>query len=256
MPIFYEEEHVKALLNGSKNNEYISTYELGLIACYFRHNLKMSMDQTEESLLDFCTDNNDDFNKILSRNKIKKAINMPTYRKLRKRINPVVYGNEMDIIFNTFDNHKVQGATFASLTYAKFFGDKDHFINDKFKNNQDKKYTVSLSMAQMLRLSKINVDKKTRFQIIHEVHQSGLVTFNIGRNNQGFYEVNFVDEIGVPQIIITDLYDLSKFFPYICDNCGKTYNKKSGQRHQLCEECYQEKRKKDIKNNVRKLRNK
>lgn len=248
MPIFYEEDHVKSLLHGSKKNEYISAYEMGLIACYFRHNLKMSMDQVEESLLDFCSENNDDFNKVHSYKSLKKALNMPTYRKLRDRITPIVFQSEMCKIWDTFDNHKTQGAAFAALIYSKFFWNKEHLLNYDIQINKDREHTTSLSMAQMLRLSKINVNKKDRFKIIHELHQSGLVTFNIGKNNKGYYKISFAEIDGKIQTRITELYDISQFFPYICDNCGGIYNKKSNSRHQFCDECYQKKRRLDNRN--------
>ena len=98
MLIFYEEEYAEALLNGLKKNKRLTFYELCLVAMYFRDIVGKSKEQTYSDLVEFCKENNPDFNEILGNKKLKAALNKTDLYGIRKRRNIPVTRAEMDII--------------------------------------------------------------------------------------------------------------------------------------------------------------
>lgn len=248
MLIFYEEEHVKWLLDGGRHNKYVSTYELGLIAIYFRDVVGKSRSQAREDLIDFCKNNNPDFNEVLGRKKINRAMGNSDNYNMRPRLDIVVTKSEMNFITDRLDNYKSQKAAFALLILSKFFSYTEH--HKKKRKSRGDENLVWQGMAEILRLIEVHVAQKERYQIIYDLQQSGL----IDTKRYGAFEVLFVDELSPTEILVADLNNMVDFFPYYCEECGKMYDRSLYAKNQLCDECYEVKRRKDKTATMKKLR--
>lgn len=249
MLIFYEKEYAESLLNGLKKNKRLTFYELCLVAMYFRDVIGKSKEQTYCDLVEFCKENNPDFNEILGNKKLKSALNKTDFYGIRRRRDIVVTKKEMDTIRNAFSDYKHQKIMFAMLVIAKFFHNKDHY-RKKEKPEDDNKYYVNQSLNKIFKAAKVHVAKKEKYKILHDLQKFGWVETTL----RGTFQILFVKEDSPTEILVTNLNDIESFFPYYCIVCGKQYEREPYSKNQMCEACYQEKRRQDEKERMRKTR--
>jgi hypothetical protein len=257
MSIFYEKKHVLWLLNGGKKDKRVYQHELNLIACYLRNTLGKNREQVKQDLLNFCKDNDKSFNEIMGKESIDRALKKSEYRILRKIETISVTKQEIEAIYESFDNYKRQKAIFTMIVLAKFYHDKSHYKNYKKRDGYEDWYVLYNKMSQILSLAGVHASKSERLSIIHEIHQSGLATYAIGKKSKGYFKINCIESDGNDNfIVVEDLDNIGDFFPYFCVNCGNQYEWTPYSKNQLCDKCYEEKLRKDVRNNVAKFRKK
>jgi hypothetical protein len=253
--IFYEDEYAKSLLNGAKQNKRLTFYDLCLVAMYIRDIIGKSKEQTYSDMVDFCKKNNPDFNEVLGANKLRSALNKTDTYGIRRKKSVEVTKNELEIIKNAFSDYKHQKVMFAMLVIAKFFHNKDHYKKIfEDKNNSDgkskkdnaldkyeKRYYVNQSLNKIFKTAKVHVQKKSRYKILYDLQQNNFIDTTL----RGTFEILFVFPDSPVEIIVDDLNNIESFFPYYCIVCGRKYKREPYSKNQLCDTCYQEKRKKD-----------
>jgi hypothetical protein len=250
--VFYEEKRAKILLK--QGTQSFVTYEdLSILAKYFKY-IGKNKTQIEKSLIEFCEKNICNFNEILFRGKIENAINSCDKFGIRLHIDVPITNSELEIVKNCGD-YKRQKILFVMLAVAKYFKYNDTRLTPKKNNNHDDDFYVNIKWLDILKMAKVNVSKIERRDIIYDLGQSELITLIKRRNGGVSFQVNFIDENSKSIITIDNMDDIISFYYFNCEKCGKPI-KDRAKKHGLCEECYKEKRKEDIKNNVKNHRNK
>ena len=215
MEIFYEYDYVKNMLNGSKKNQYINYNDVGLLACYLKHDIGKSDNQIREDLDKFLRDNEQSFNDVVAQRMINYALRMSEWRKLKIEKDIPITSKEIDIIYGQLDNYKIRKVAFTALVLAKREYDKSH-LKKYWDKPYDGDYNLSYRMTQILSHAGIHMSKSNRMALIHTLHQEELITFHIGRKNKGYYKVEFIDKNDDDQkILVNNLYDIGSFFPFI-----------------------------------------
>lgn len=217
----------------------MSFVDLSMLAKYFKYLGKNKL-QIREDLILFCKKFYGDYNEVLFSERLQKAID--TIDKAELRIfKPVgITKNEIDVI-HTVSDFRYQKILFIMLIISKIFyekGETNYYCNNSF--------------TEVLKEAKVNINKKERERILHELNLTSLVSSTLN----GSIKINFIDENQKDfYIIVNDKNNLISFFPFRCFSCKKELDKIS-KKHNLCEDCYAEKRREDIKKNVQNLRNK
>jgi len=247
--IFYEDQYAESLLNGTKKSKRLTFFDLCMVAMYIRDVIGKSKEQTYNDLVAFCKENNPDFNEILGSRKLKAAVNKTDLYGVRKKRDIKVTKSEMETIRSAFSDYKYQKVMFAMLIVAKFFHNKDHY-RAKNKTTGGEKYYVNQSLNKIFKTAKVHVRKKDRYTILYDLQQAGYIEATL----RGTFEILFVDEESPVEILITNLNDIESFFPYYCIVCGKKYDREPYSKNQMCDSCYQEKRRRDERERMRKAR--
>ena len=247
--IFYEDEYAESLLNGAKKNKRLTFFDLCIVSMYIRDVIGKSKEQTYSDLVNFCKENNPDFNEILGSRKLKAALNKTDLYGVRKRRDVEVTKSEMETIRSAFLDYKHQKVMFAMLIIAKFFHNKDHYrAKKKVKDNE--KYYVNQSLNKIFKAAQVHVQKKDRYNILYDLQQEGYLETTL----RGTFEILFVDDESPVEILVTDLNNIESFFPYYCIVCGKKYDREPYSKTQMCNSCYQEKRRQDERERMRRAR--
>jgi hypothetical protein len=241
--IFYEEEYAKNLLKNGFSS-FMNFDDLSVLARYFKHIGKNKL-QIRKSLIEFCEKWNPDFNEILSRDKINNAIKAVDKYGIRFPMDVNVTASELEKI-KSAGNYKKQKVLFVILVIAKYFKYNDTNLD----KNRDKKcsdrFFANENITNILKMAKVNVSKKERINIQHELQRDGFI-ISIGEKS---FEVLIADNNPDISIVVTNMNNIICFYPFYCENCGKEASR-VGKKHNLCESCYQEKRKKDLLNHNR-----
>lgn len=244
--IFYEKEYAEILLE-SGFTSFMNFEELTILAKYFRYEGKNNS-QIRESLINFCKKFCPDFNEVLSRGKIDDAIKKSQKYGIRLDTKINITHAEIEEI-KSFGNYKKQKILFVMLVLAKYFKYNNTKLN-KDKEKYDNDFFVFLyNFITILKLAKVNIGKIERKDILHEFEERGMIT----TSRYDVFKVNFVCEDSPIEIIVDNLEDIISFYPGYCEKCGRVI-KNRAKKHDLCEECYNEHRRNDIKLNVRKYR--
>lgn len=233
--IFYEKERAEFILKNGFSS-FMSSGDLILLAKYFK-SIGKNNPQTRKSLLDFCYKYNPEFNEVLSKKSIDYAMKISQNYKLRERFDVPIFQNELDII-RKLKNFKKEKILFVMLVIAKYFklnpSIKKEKIDEKYINN----FYIGYKMTEILKIAKINISKKERNNIVHELYLGGYISPTL----RGSYQILFAESEGEQSILVDNLDDIVSFYPMYCSSCGKPLSVVA-KRHSLCEECYAESRK-------------
>lgn len=235
--IFYEEKHAKKLLE-SGFTSFMNYEDLSILAKYFKY-IGKNKSQIRKSLVEFCEKHNPYFNEVLSRGKIDGALKSCEKFGLRLAIDVPVTISELDIIKNCGD-YKRQKILFVMLVISKYFKYNDTRLTPKKNNNHDNDFYVNYKLIDILKMSQINISKVERKDIIYDLEQSHLITTIKNRDGGTSFQINFIDENSEPSIVVSDMDNIISFYHFYCSRCGKETNK--ARRHDLCDDCYKEKR--------------
>lgn len=249
--IFYEKEHVESILNGSRKNKTLRFFDLSRMASYFRYEIGKSREQAKIDIIEFCKENNPNFNYVYAIRTIKNALKWSDKCKLRTSEDVIVTKSEMAAILESFDDYKYQKVLFWMLVVAKHFHKKDHYLKHR-PSERDEIYYYNFGLAQAFRLAKVHVSKKKRFEMLYDLQQSGMIEATLSAS----FKILFVDEKSDPEIVVDDLDDIISFFPYYCEKCGKKYEIQPYSQNRLCDDCYEKKRKNDLRLAKRRERSK
>jgi hypothetical protein len=241
-PFFYDEEELakKVYSDGFTNREYVQ-YEAYLVAKHLRWNFGYKDAGVKKELIAFCKDSEQNFNPVLLRNKINKAVR-DSKTEWKKFVDPVcITQKELDAI-RTVKDFKAQKILLGFLVFAK----------------RDGGYVYYNRWTDIKRMVGVNA---TTHQIRYYTYLYGELTK--GSKNQF---VTFIDaEISKPVIKILndkELYGLGKEYERViggeleyCKKCDREFIRQ-GKNHNYCDDCSEERRKEKVRDNVRRHRDK
>lgn len=237
----------KLLENGFTANRQ-NTVEAMCLISWWKNNDGLGAKRLEDKLVEFCKQQNPDFNEILSYGWIKRCVRWGMKKILKSDIVVVITKNELASMSKlSLDLQKIM---FTILVVAKALrktGDK-LYLND---------YTTLKVLNTIKKLCGLKIDRIKLLHYFYELFQLGL----IGNSKDYFYhgevhmtfEILIVDDNSETEITIDDVDNLINYMPLTCDKCGmilETKTKHSG----MCRGCYSKKRKEDVRRNVQKFR--
>lgn len=235
-----KEKALGILKNGFVNG--VSYNELCLLAQYFRSE-GQSFRKVEESLISFCEEKDKFFNKELFRKKIRNAINYAKRYKLKENVAYVLV-NSSELEKLKVLPYKLQKLVFVMLVFAK----RDKFVDNRVKPSSkpvSHGYYYNHPFEDAVRMAKIKMSKNDIFDAKYKLDgELGYVSFV--EQYEEAWRVCIATDDGEPVVVVDDFSDVIKFIPPYCEKCGKIIVEKS-RHHDMCEECYKEKRAKDLR---------
>lgn len=145
-------------------------------------------------------------------------------------------------------NYKYEKVLFVMIYLSKAFHD------DRYPN----RYFVNHNFTEILKLSKVYASSAESKKIRSDLCQLGFIiakgTYADHSNGKDNFEILCIDNNSEAFVNDNTFINIISLYPSFCISCGKIMNKKSN-RQTLCNDCWQEKRRKDVKNNVKRYRN-
>lgn len=241
MIIFNEKKYAEDLLNNVNKLYYVKQRDLNILTKYYCY-LGFNKIETREKIVEYAKKIDSNFNEIISDNSLDFALK--NFGKAQLRVgNPVIiYFDEINKI-RQIKSIKEQRIIFVMLVVSKSF--------NKSKTGD---YYYNGLLSDAFRLAKMTgIPKNERIEIIHSLAKNGIIEPNL---NGGYKIViaNKTEQEHEENIIISDFDNIMDKFPAICPICKKTMYG-IPKRRNCCDECYEIKRREDIRKNVRKFRN-
>lgn len=248
--IFNELEYAMSLLENGFSS-FMKWEDLFILAKYFR-SLGMNDYQVLDNLESFCIKYNPQFNKIIYGDKLDSVIKKSEKQELRISSGVFITEKEIDFL-REIKNYKIEKILFIMLIIAK---------NSKIVNKSDNEnYYINLKFSTIVSMAKVYINKEERNDIKHYLFINEFIknippNYYNTRNNLENFGLNFIFDNSGSKIFVppNSMSCAISFYKPICQNCGKEI-KRYSEKNKLCNDCWQEKRKNDIKNNVRKYRN-
>jgi hypothetical protein len=254
--IFCEKEYCEELLKSRNKLNIIQQYDLNYLASYWKDQ-KLTVRVITENLKNWCLSQDKNYNFIINRNKIKKAILHCKKYSLRSLPAIVITESEVESI-KQINDYKYQKLLFMFLVVAKFF---KYNVSRKI----DKKSTTYFGIysnrpiKQIAQSAGIEVSKKEWFFLKQELYKAGLIDPTLrGAYN---YKINYYNDESPSAIVITDWRNPIAYWQQYCgekviqcEDCGMMIVKKSNY-HRLCKKCYLKNHREINKINMKNTRN-
>ena len=234
MIIFDEKKYAINLLNKTIQRDYIKWEDLLILAKYFR-SLDKSEKQIRIELINFCINSNPNFNEVIFDKSISSAISKSEKQHL-KLAHPVTV-NKIEIeTIRSLQNYNYEKILFVMLV-----------ISRHNKTSYNSNYYINYNLATILPYAKVYVSKSERDYIKHYLYEQKMIEaippntryFVNGRDN---FKLLYSDDTSGSYVSVPDPIESVFFYPVFCEICGKEIGKKYHQRHEMCEDCYREKR--------------
>jgi hypothetical protein len=254
--IFDEKKYALNLLKNGFSTSYINFNDLCILAKYFKY-IGKNKTQIRKNLQDFCIKFGQEYNEVLFRDRLEKAIRQSQKYGIRIPIDINVTETELEKIKSVGD-YKRQKILFVMLVIAKYFKYTDSRLQDKRKRVNTNFY-VNENFIDILELANVNIQRLERRDILYDLEQSGLISTKGNKDGNVYFLINFIDEESDVAIVINNIDNIVKFYPVYCENCGKIIRDKS-KMHMLCRDCYEkdlkERRRNFSKESMRRIRDK
>lgn len=245
--IFDEKKAAEKILENGFSS-FMSRKDLCILAKYFKY-IGKNKTQIRKSLIEFCEKHNPEFNEVLSRERIDNAINSSDKFGLRLPVAINITESELNIIKNIGDYNR-QKILFVMLMIAKYAKYSGTRYKPKKESIYDNNFYINEKPTSILKMAKVNMNKNDRKKVFANFNKLGVIK----PTYSGGFQIMIVDELSPISLTIIDMDNMIDFYPFYCEKCGKLADK-VGRKHDLCENCYKEKRKLLIKESVRKYRN-
>jgi len=234
--IFNQIKYAESLISNPPNK--IQMGDLYVLKNYYRH-LGLQKNQTMNKIKEYCLKCDPNFNFVLYRKMLDSIAK--NFKKGKLRVPKDIYVTKKEIVeIKSLNDYKQEKVLFILLVLSKIY------------NNDDNNFYANMKFSKVIKMAKVTLSKAEKIKIIHDLEMSGLVSSNMV---SGYFKINFVDLSSEPLIEITDLDNIIDYYPFYCKKCGKQLEK-INYKKELCDNCYKEKRREDIKNNVKSYREK
>lgn len=205
---------------------------------HWEHN--WNRDKIEKVIIEKCSQNTN-FNLVLNYDTISKAVSKRKYALLEDIVSVNITKKEIDFFKNVPESYSK--ILFCILVMAK----RD------MPNYKDKLY-YNYSLDDAIKISGISMNQKEKdaFNIYCGKNEFLIATYSSANN----WFVGFNDTCDATSIIVIDKFDkIISFFPKWCEKCGNIFER-TGRTQKMCKKCAIEKEKENVKNRVKKHREK
>jgi len=237
MIIFCEKKYAENLLQNGFT-KYMLQRDLSILAKYYKY-LGRNKKEIWDLIVEFCKKYNSEFNEIRFYGKLQRAVDSVDKYRLRLEMDVIITEKELNSILQV-GNQNYQKIFFIMLAIVKYTKINPVIINSKKKKDQySDRFYVNARLTEILKLAKINVNKKERIDLLYSLESTHMITTTMN----GSYEINYIDipETSGSILMISDMNNLLSFFPFYCEGCGKRLDRLA-KRHKKCKECYTKER--------------
>jgi len=228
MKILNELAHAEKLLKNGFS-KFMSLVDLMVLAKYFRY-LNKSNAEIEQELFKFCRTFAGEFSEIIFSDQIEKAIRYSKRYDLRIPVDVPITSKEVEAI-KRLHNYRYEKIIFTMLVLGKYF----KLTNSK---NHTKEYYISESISTIYRLA--HTSQKKDENIFHILYKSGFIDY-ILKTGSFILKFTNTDDDSPMEIVVTDISNITLFYPPYCKVCGEPLTKKSNS-HSSCIKCQKEQR--------------
>jgi hypothetical protein len=242
--------------------EKITQNDLNFVAKYW-DGQEFSEAKIKEKLKAWCLEKDPDFNLIINRYKIRKALIHARNYRLRKEVTITITQSEIESIQKVQD-YGQQKILFCMLVVAKFY---------KFNSNRKKPYTIPSkfgvffngSIREIFKMAGVCISRKEWIEIKHQLYLQGLLTSGNQRSGNNF-RMNFYNDDSSkdnnnPIIAVIDFRNIVAYYQQYCgeeiiecEGCHKLILQKR-KNHKVCSECWKERDLNNHRNRNRKYYN-
>lgn len=235
------------LKNGFESGT-ITRYEIATLAKYY-FSIGITGIKLKKELINFCKEHSSNFNEVIHRETIAYALRSAEKYNLKTCNDVIVTVAEMDIIRNL--PYKYAKVLFVMLVLAKHSKENKVYKKNKVQVESQKYYCYQ-TMREITRIAKVGVTNDGIKIMKHFLDaESGYISAT--EINTRTWEVCIINNDSDIEMIIDDINILSEYLPIFCEKCKKTLEKdEKSKMHNLCKECYKEKREDAIRENSKK----
>lgn len=257
--LFDEQKILEPILwNGFSHNR-ANKYELVLLAKHYKWNMGYGTQKISSSIIDFCKEHDPNFNAIIARDFLKECIRIGENNKFRRPIPVQITDREINKIRN-IKNFDAQKMLFSMLAISKTLKFMNTDVSGKSSQKKQVGYYISLGMlGKVKKISDLTrMSNKDTLFMLHDLYNLGYIEPTYHNSIRIVYS----DDTGVPEIFVEDFSKIIEYYiNYIggellyCSNCGEEFFKE-GNKKDLCESCYNERRREQTRKRVQKYRKK
>jgi len=247
--IFNELEYAENLLE-TGFQDYIDWKDLLILSKYFRYN-GQKRSEIKKSIVEFYKKFSY-YNEQVVGEKIDNAIKKSERSPLRISTSVIITESEVQKI-RALKNYKLEKICFVMIVLSR--------ANKIAYNSSSSRYYLSMNLAEILEVADVRASKDERRKLKYSLSNGSMIRApEVNRmapfNKRDMHEILFADENSDGGVNVTDLNNITSFYLQKCVGCGKEMPPQTKRLKEICNECYEEQRKEDIKVNVRKIRNK
>jgi len=241
--LFNEEKPAKRLYENGFENGIIDYGQMYLVAKYIRQTNNFGEIRLEKALIDFCKEQDENFNPIKEAEIIKKWLRSAMNYDLRKIESVTVSENEIETL-KTITNDRDRKILFVILVLARALK-RGNTKRDKKEFRTSEHYYIHYNnFSDIIRLARLNnISEVDLAKILHNYSQ-WFIFYNPERE---LLRLNYTDE-DRKTIIINDLANMIDYYNILfekniymtrCEKCGIEI-KKNSNKQKYCKPCAKE----------------
>lgn len=236
----FDEERVAENIveNGFEEGE-IDFGKMYIVAKYFRQKEDLGAVKLERKLIEFCQEQDENFNPIIEAGLIKKWVDSAMNYNLRK-VDDIFISPEDIAFLKTIETEKERKVLFVALVLSKSFK-KGSTKRDKDDYKKSDRYYLRYSnFSDIIRLAELtNTTEIDITTVFHKYKEH----FTFYSPEKELIRLEFIDKHPERKIKIDDLQHPLKYYTLFfgnnmekCEICGRDFVKKSN-RQKYCPEC-------------------
>ena len=237
--LFDEEKKAEEIIKEGFPNNRIDYGDIYLVAKYFRQKDKLGEITLERKLIEFCKEQDKNFNPVKNKGEIKKWVKSALNYNLRKVENVIIAQSEIDFL-KKIESNRDRKLLFMVLVFVK--GVKNASTRrDKRKFKKSENYYLHYSnFKDIIRMSELTNIGETKFAKILHKYKEHFLFYNPEKE---IIRVEFAKHSPENGIAVKDLDNplaayreiFGKGMTY-CEICGEEIYKR-GRNQKYCREC-------------------
>jgi len=233
--IFNELEYAENLLEkGFK--DFISWEDLCILSRYFRYK-GQKRSEIKKSIVKFYKLFSY-YNEQIVGGKIDNAIKKSEKSPLRISTSATITESEVQRI-RALKNYKLEKICFVMIVLSR--------ANKIAYNSSSSRYYLSMNLSEVLEMANVRATKNERKELKYILSNGSMIRApEVNRmapfNSREMHEMIFIDESSGSGITVTDLNDISSFYPQVCIQCGQEMPDRKKRFREICDKCYEKKR--------------
>ena len=234
--VFNEKIYAENLLKDGFT-DYLIWKDLLILSKYFRYNGQKRA-EIKKSIIEFYKKFSI-YNETIAGAKIDNAVKKSEKYILRISPDISITKSEVEKI-RLLKNYKLEKICFVMLVMSR--------SNKIAFNSQSPRYYLNMNFSEILVESKVYVSKTERNKIKHELFKLNMICAPDPNkmseyNNHGeMFELLFINEDSLDEIIVTDMNNIILFYPQKCVQCGEEMPDRKKRLREICDKCYEKKR--------------
>lgn len=245
MIIFDELHKAQTLLKNGFSKGYDWT-ELFILAKYYRY-IGEKNSSIKKLLLEFCETHMEEYNDVIYGGRLESAMKKSEKAQLRLPVEIFITEKEIAAI-RSVNNYKYEKVLFTMLAMSRTLK-----LSGSGKSEQ---CWLMEKLSAILSKSKVYFNKQERGSLLYDLFSLGMIYLerdtkkNKSRGRENI-RLLYADPNSPVAITISNMDNVIEYYKPICKNCGNEMEKKK--RIDICDNCYKEKRKKDVLKNVKRF---